>query len=119
MAETKFNILSTSGEDVAGKVLFKLTKSPTISKMSEAEGQTFEVSKWALYEDSDKKDEEKVNRIISIMDTNGTVRATNSATFINMFIDITAIMGNTGFEIMVVGGESKTGRHFITCDIPG
>lgn len=115
---TKFNILATSGEDVAGKVLFALTKSPNICKMSDAVGEKFTVKAWVIYEDEDKKDREKVNTILSILDEGGTIRATNSQTFREMFVDITQIMGNTGFEISVVNGTSKAGREFITCDLP-
>lgn len=107
-----------SDESVTGKVLFALTKSPAIKKMSDSEGELFTVDKWVVYEDVDKKDPEKTNTILSILDTNGVIRATNSATFTDMFIDIVQMMGNAGFDIKVVKGTSKAGREFVTCDMP-
>lgn len=116
--QAKFQVLNTSSDNVQGKLLFALTKSPSIVKMSDAVGDTFTVAEWCVYEDADKKAPEKTNTILSVLDTNGVVRATNSNTFTEMFLDIASIMGNTGFDIKVVSGKSKAGRDFITCDMP-
>lgn len=117
MEDRKFKVVNASGE-FDGKTVFALTKSPSIRTMKDCVDELVEVDKWLVYEDEDKKDPNKVNTILSVMDKDGSVRATNSNTFMNIFFDITSIMGNNGFTIKVVSGTSKAGRNFITCDMP-
>ena len=111
------NITRKSSEELSKQELFKATLSPTIGKMADAEGSTIQVKDWVIYEDNDKKDPEKVNTILSIIDATGQVLATNSKTFIDMFCNIVDIMGTDPFELLVTGGNSKAGRHYLTCDL--
>lgn len=98
--------------------MFKLTLSPAIEKMKDFEGEQFDVASWVVYSDVSKKDPETETVVLSIMSSDGSVKATNSPTFMDMFLNICNIMENElGFKIEVVGGESKNGRHFITCDL--
>lgn len=98
--------------------IYRLTKSPNAQKMKDAKGQRIELSKWALYEDIDKKTGE-VQEILAIETPEHEVFATNSQTFINDFISMMELFHDAGEEvpaIMVTGGTSKAGREFITCE---
>lgn len=97
--------------------IYRLTKAPNAQKMKDAKGQRIEVSKWALYEDVDKKTGE-VQEILAIETPEGEVFATNSSTFINDFISMHELFYDAGEEvnaITVISGTSKAGREFITC----
>lgn len=110
-------IINQSNENLTKVQIFKCTLAPSIGKMSESEGEVFQVCGWVLYQDADRLDPSKTNTILSVFDENGTVRATNSATFTQMFMDIAELMEEPGYRIVVVGGKSKNDRHFITCDL--
>lgn len=109
------NIIKTSATDLDKATIYGLTKSPAVMRMRDVKaGDEITVSAWAIYEEADKKDPEKVNRILSVLDsTTGCGYATNSATFQQSFEDIVEIFGNTGFAIAVMHGTSKNGRDFI------
>lgn len=109
------NIIKTSAPDLDKATLYTLTKSPAVMRMRDIkEGEEITVSAWAIYEEPDMKEPEKVNRILSVADaTTGCCYATNSPTFQKSFEDIVEIFGNTGFVISVLHGTSKNGRDFI------
>lgn len=109
------NIIKTSAPDLDKAALYGLTKSPAVMRMRDVkEGEEITVSAWAIYEEPDKKDPEKVNRILSVLDaTTGCAYATNSPTFQRSFEDIVEIFGNNGFAIAVMHGTSNNGRNFI------
>ena len=97
--------------------IYRLTKAPNTQKMSDVKGQRIELDKWALYEDHDKKSGE-VKEILAIATPEGETFATNSATFINDFIDMVDMFASAGENvpaIVVTSGTSKAGREFITC----
>lgn len=101
--------------------IYRLTKSPNTQKMSDCVGQRVEVKAWAIYEDADKKTGE-VKTILAISTPEGETFGTNSATFINDFMDMWQLFesaGETVNAIDVVGGTSKAGRNFITCVYAG
>lgn len=99
-------------------IKYLLTMSPAIQKMSLAETQVLEVSEWALYTDIDSNGEER--EILSIMTPENEVFATNSPTFKDAFSSMVNLFNQSGKvveKIKVIGGESKAGRHFITCTL--
>lgn len=100
--------------NLSKKDLYFLTSAPTAQKMSEHEGERIDVAKWCIYED--EKEDGSSLTITAILTPEGEVFATNSATFRRSFLDVANIFdeGN-GFAVMVTGGESKTGRHYIDC----
>lgn len=98
------------------KVLtYKLTKDASIQSMKDCVGAVIKVKDYALYEDVNKDGDQQT--ILSIMDTDGTVRATNSATFQREFKDIMQIADGDVATITVVSGMTKSNREFITCSL--
>lgn len=112
------NIIKSSAE-LTVKEKYNLTMSSKIQRMRDAEGQRLEVCKWCEYIDVDTKTNEE-KTILSIMTPEGEVFATNSATFLRDFEQITDMLLDAGedgtvFVIEVITGTSKAGRTFYTC----
>lgn len=112
------NITMKSGE-LTIMEQYQLTMSPKIRRIKDCVGQRFEVAKWCVYEDIDKKSGD-TREILSMMSPEGEVFATNSDTFKNDFKDIlylleSAGMAETVFSLEVITGKSKAGRDFFTC----
>lgn len=99
------------------KDLYDLTKSPAIKKMSSIEGETREISCAVIYEDM--KQDGKIQKILSFRcKESGEIFATNSPTFIRDFEDARDMLKEYNQEIhriMIDGGTSRNGRHFICC----
>ena len=73
-----------------------------------------------VWEDSlsvtDKEGNEQT--LLSILSEDNVAYATNSRTFIESFATLCDMFADSGEEITaikVIGGQSKAGRHFITC----
>ncbi|MCM1439807.1 MAG: hypothetical protein NC131_11500 [Roseburia sp.] len=103
-------------EDLSKADIYKHTLSPSIEKLSEHKDEIIRPTSFVIFEDADKKDETKINTLLSLKCDDGVVYATNSETFRNMFLDIFEIMGELT-EIKVVSGTSKNNREFITADL--
>lgn len=98
------------------KQLYDLTKSPEIQRVSDNEGALVQVDAWALYNDTDK--DGNTREILSILDNEVGVMATNSATFIRDFMETTEMCTVCGAKLQHVkisSGMSKAGRKFYTC----
>lgn len=109
-------IINTSG-NLSTLDIYRMTKSPETQKMSAAKGQRLEVAKWVVYEDVNKKDDEPV-LLLALVTNGGETYATNSATFINDFVDMWELFADASETIpaiKVVSNTSKAGREFITC----
>ena len=109
-------IIRTKNENISAKEKCLMAMNPESQRMREAEGMTIPVLNWMLYIDKDKEGNEKA--LLSILSENNVVYATNSKTFIEAFDDLLDIFADNGEEITaikVIGGQSKAGRHFITC----
>lgn len=112
-------IINTSHELSAAERYF-LTMSPAVRKMKDMKGETLSVKRWAFYRDTNKDGKEQ--EILSILDENGEIFATNSPTFIDDFFKMWELFrdaGETVNAIAVVSGTSKAGREFITCTFAG
>lgn len=109
-------VLQTSTETITKLDTFKMTQGSQIQKVSDNNGKMITPSKWIVYEDVDKKNPDQVNTILSVMDTDGNVYATNSKTFREMFLNIEQIMEGEQYDLLIVSGTSKNGRTFYTCE---
>ena len=107
--------ITKTSRELTKKESYKMTLSPSIKKMRDIVGAQIDVSAFIMYKDvnSDGKEQE----ILSVMDADGTVYATNSPTFKKDFANICDIMDGEDFSIEVISGTSKAGREFITCTL--
>lgn len=109
-------IIEKSSEELTVKQIYDLTKSPEIQKVSDNEGALVQVNAWVLHTDTDK--DGNTREILSILDNEVGAVATNSATFIRNFMEITEMCKDCGVEVQHVkisSGTSKAGRKFYTC----
>lgn len=109
-------IIKKSSDELTMKQLYDLTKSPEIQRVSDNEGALVQVDAWALYNDTDK--DGNTREILSILDNEVGAVATNSATFIRDFIEVTEMCMDCGVEVQhikISSGTSKAGRKFYTC----
>ena len=107
--------ITKTSRELTKKESYKMTLAPSIKKMRDIVGAKIDVSAFIMYKDvnSDGKEQE----ILSVMDADGTVYATNSPTFKKDFSNICDIMDGEDFSIEVISGTSKAGREFITCTL--
>lgn len=109
-------IIRKSSEELTVKQIYDLTKSPEIQRVSDNEGALVQVDAWVLYTDTDK--DGNTQEILSILDNEVGVVATNSATFIGDFIEIVEMCKDGDVEVQhikISSGTSKAGRKFYTC----
>lgn len=98
------------------KELYKMTMDASIKKMKDFIGASIDVYAYCVYTDFNSKDNKEVE-ILTVMDTDGAVYATNSGTFKKDFMNIATIMDGEDFSVGVTSGTSKSGREFITCTL--
>jgi hypothetical protein len=109
-------IIRTKNEKVNVKEKYLMSMNPEIRRMRDAEGMNLPVINWMLYSDTDREGNEQV--LLSILSEDNVAYATNSRTFIEAFSELCGLFADSGEEIIaikVIGGQSKAGRHFITC----
>ena len=96
---------------------YQLTSSNDMHVIKDvADGELIDVNIWSIFVD-EKEDSDDVT-ILSIMDNDGIVYCTNSATFQRSFEEIADLYddcGYTGFTIKKLSGETKAGRPFVNC----
>ena len=99
--------------------LYSLTKGNNVRKMADFEGEVLDVLKYVLYKDINGQGEETV--VLALETVAGAKIATNSKTFIRNFADILAMYAEAGEDaptrFIVGSGTSRSGRHYLTCDI--
>lgn len=96
------------------KELYKMTMDAGIKKMKDYVGSSIDVYAYCIYTDFNSKDNKEVE-VLSVMDTDGSVFATNSTTFKKDFLNIATLMEGEDFSVGVTSGTSKAGREFIAC----
>ena len=109
-------IIKSKNETISVKEKYLMSMNPEIRRMRDAEGMVIPVKNWMLYSDLDK--DGNVQTLLSILAEDNVVYATNSKTFMDSFSDLCDMFTESGEEISavkVIGGQSKAGRHFITC----
>ena len=109
-------VIRTKNENISVKEKYLMSMNPEIQRMRDAEGMNVPVVNWMLYSDTDKEGNEQI--LLSILSEDNVAYATNSKTFIEAFSELCDMFTDSGEEITaikVIGGQSKAGRHFITC----
>ena len=109
-------IIKSKNEKLTVKEQYLMSMNPEIRRMRDAEGTVIPVENWMLYSDVDKDGNEQI--LLSILSAENVAYATNSKTFIESFLELRDMFLDSGEEITavkVIGGQSKAGRHFITC----
>lgn len=110
-------ILRKSDDEMNKKDVFMLTKNQKIRTVKSLEnGAKISVVHWIVFSDVNSATGKEVE-ILSMMDENGEVFATNSESFKEMFFDIVDIMDGEDFTIEKLGGITKAGRDFVTCGL--
>lgn len=112
------NIIRKS-HDLTPEQTFKMTKSPSIKKLSEIKGNDIFVNAFIEYEDENLNTGE-VSRVMAF-DVDGLgFYATNSKTFIRGFGDIVDIYGDAitwPIHVAIGTDRSKAGREYLKCDL--
>ena len=109
-------IIKSKNENLSVKEKYLMSMNPEIRRMRDAEGMNVPVLNWMLYTDTDREGNEQT--LLSILSEDNVAYATNSRTFMESFATLYAMFEESGEEITaikVIGGQSKAGRHFITC----
>lgn len=111
-------ILNTNIDVTNKKKVYRLCKSASVRVQDVEQGKSFPVLEWMLYteEKVDKTGEVKEQRVLSIVTPDGKM-STISDTFISSFLDIVDVMGADPFSIIVIGGQSKSGRQYVDCEM--
>lgn len=104
-----------SNKELTKRESYKLTLDPAIKKMKDFIGVQIDVAAYCLYKDVNKDGKEV--EVLSIMDKDGGVCATNSETFKRDFMNIANLMDGDDYAIEIISGQSKAGREFITCTL--
>lgn len=105
--------INRTSKELTKKEVYQMTMSPKIQKISDNKGVVIDVAVYCFYSD-EKADGKRVD-ILSVMDADGSIYATNSPTFRDDFERICEIMDGEDFSIEVISGTSKAGREFVTC----
>lgn len=104
------------------KQVYRMTKGDSLKVDGVDKGTVIPVDKYALYIDTKERTkqdgtvetyDQRVLTIVSGDHKFGTI----SQTFIKSFLEILDIMGDDPFGIVVTGGESKNGRHYVNCEL--
>ena len=106
--------ITKTSKELNKKELYKMTMDAGIMKMKDYVGSSIDVYAYCIYTDFNSKDKKEVE-VLSVMDTDGSVYATNSATFKKDFLNIVTLMDGEDFSVGISSGTSKAGREFITC----
>lgn len=116
------NFIQTNINTEDKKAVYRMTKGESQKIEGLEKGITLPVDKYALYEElkthkkQDGTEEEYTQTVLTF--TSGDYKfGTISATFIKSFMEIVEIMGNDPFAISITGGESKSGRKFVNCEM--
>lgn len=102
-----------SNKELTKRESYRMTLDPAIKKMKDFIGEQIDVAAYCLYKDVNKDGKEV--EVLSIMDEDGGVCATNSETFKRDFMNIAELMDGEEYTIEIISGQSKAGREFITC----
>lgn len=109
-------------------LMYKLTRSPEVQRLSTLSGQRIDVTNYCIYDDEkpDRNTGEIRNAtIIALMTREGEIFASNSATIRAEFLNILDIFGEDlekegGYiPVKIIEGVSKNNRTFFTCTYAG
>lgn len=116
------NFIQTNIDTADKKAVYRMTKGESQKIEGLEKGITLPIDKYALYEEpktrkkQDGTEEEYTQTVLTF--TSGDCKfGTISATFIKSFLEIVDIMGQDSFAIIITGGESKSGRKYVNCEM--
>lgn len=108
------NIIMSNIDQNDKKAVYKLTKSASTQIQTVEPGVSLPVDKWAYYEEENSKGE--LQNVLAF--TSGDMKfSTISKTFIRSFMECVELMDGDPFSIIVTGGETKSGRKFVNCEL--
>ena len=114
--------LKTNIDRTDKKQVYRMTKGDSLKVDGIEKGVTIPIDKYALYDEvkqrnkSDGSVEDYTQRVLTF--TSGPQKfGTISATFIKSFCEIVDIMQDDAFAIIIIGGETKSGRHYVNCEL--
>lgn len=104
------------------KQVYRMTKCESQKIEGLERGLSIPVDHFALYiEEKDRKKQdgttEQYEQTVLTFTSGPHKFGTISATFIKSFLEIVKIMDGDPFAIIITGGESKSGRKFVNCEL--
>lgn len=114
--------ITTNIDTADKKEVYRMTKGESQKIEGLEKGLSLPVDKFALYEEDktrNKQDgsEEAYTQTVLTFTSGAYKFGTISATFIKSFLEIVDIMGEDPFAIIITGGESKSGRKYVNCQL--
>jgi hypothetical protein len=104
------------------KQVYRMTKGDSQKIEGLERGLSIPVDQYALYtEVKDRKKQdgttEQYEQTVLTFTSGPHKFGTISATFIKSFLEIVEIMDGDPFAIIITGGESKSGRKYVNCEL--
>lgn len=104
------------------KQVYRMTKGESKKIEGLEKGLSIPVDKYALYtEEKDRKKQdgttEQYEQTVLTFTSGPHKFGTISATFIKSFLEVVKIMDGDPFAIIITGGESKSGRNYVNCEL--
>lgn len=114
--------LKTSIDTTDKRAVYRMTKGDSQKIDGLEKGLSLPVDNYALYTETKERKkqdgsvEEYEQTVLSF--TSGPHKfGTISATFIKSFLEIVEIMDGDAFAVIITGGESKSGRRYVNCEL--
>lgn len=105
------NVIKAS-EEFSKQDMYKLTHNRSVS-LKDAVGKHLTIEAWLYYSDVNQRG---TTVDVLVLSTDDGYFSTISQTFINEFLDIVDAFP-LPVQVNIVGGTSKNGRDFITCEL--
>lgn len=114
--------LKTNIDTENKKQVYRMTKGDSQKIEGLERGLSLPVDNYALYtEEKDRKKQdgttEQYEQTVLTFTSGPHKFGTISATFIKSFLEIVEIMDGDPFAIVITGGESKSGRKYVNCEL--
>lgn len=114
--------LKTSINTEDKKQVYRMTKGDSQKIEGLEKGLSIPVDQYALYtEVKDRKKQdgttEQYDQTVLTFTSGPHKFGTISATFIKSFLEVVEIMDGDPFAIIITGGESKSGRKYVNCEL--
>ena len=108
-------VLRVYDESTNKKVIYRITHAKTAIQMKELEdGAIIDPVNFIIYTDENQKGEE--NTVLAIVDANGELITSISATLRNDFMEMVENFG-LDFTCKKTSGMTKAGREFVTVEM--
>ena len=114
--------LKTNIDESNKKQVYRMTKGDSQKIEGLERGLSIPVDQYALYtEVKDRKKQdgttEQYDQTVLTFTSGPHKFGTISATFIKSFLEVVEIMDGDPFAIIITGGESKSGRKYVNCEL--